>query len=105
MKKIFLIGLALISTTAFAQKAKHQPKEKVTKAAICQKLVQLAEDDCVSLMCDEGIENGDFEDISDCVGASDYAEAAQATCEDTLSSRVDEYNHAHPKANLTCEEE
>jgi hypothetical protein len=99
MKILGLVVGTLLSVSAFA-------KAPVSKASgsqkICAALEKQADEECVSIMCDDSIADGTFKDVADCTSADDYAEAAQGACED-LNEKVDEYNTKH-HSHLICQE-
>ena len=99
MKTLILLVTMLSSTVVFAKASAsktHSPQK------ICAALEKQADDECVSIMCDDSITDGTFKDVAECTSAEDYAEAAQGACQD-LNEKVDEYNTKH-HTQLTCEE-
>jgi hypothetical protein len=111
MKLVLIALIAFASITASlsapAATLSSAPRTNATPTyneKVCAKLQELADEDCVALMCDDDIADGIFTDRDDCTTASDYQEAAQAACEDTLYDRVDAYNLKHPLKPVTCEE-
>lgn len=99
MKHAFLMILSAATLMTVGAQAKQSAKE----SKICASLQELADQDCVSIMCDDSIADGTFKDEGDCTSAPDYAEAAQGACEDTLLNRVKEYNAQH-STHVKCEE-
>jgi hypothetical protein len=103
MKALLIAAITVISISAMAKTTPPETKAQ-KQAKICEALQEKADEDCVSLMCDDGIADGTWQDEAECTSADDYAEAAQGACEDTLSDRVAEYNAAHKTAKVKCEE-
>lgn len=104
MKFALMLLLALPVAAVATSAANQTPKAASPEELVCSQLKELADQDCVSLMCDQNIADGVFKDVDECTSSEDYDEAAQAACEDTLSDRVTEYNAKNPGAKVTCEE-
>lgn len=102
--KIFILGMiAALSFQSAALAAKSKTSGK-TQQQICDSLQEQIDDECAHIMCDDLISDGTFADLNECVGGSDYAEAAQGACEDvpTLEDLVKQYNKKHG-VSLRCE--
>ncbi len=90
-------------TTSASAASAHKPRTAQEK--ICDSLGEEFDLACAHLMCDDFIKDGTFSELNDCTSASDYAEAAQAACEEltTVEEMARQYNVANPGANLTCD--
>ncbi len=103
MKKLSLSLACVLAIGSFAAAAHATSPDALDK--ICKSLQMEFDDACAHTMCDDSIANGTFKDLSDCVGAEDYMEAAQEGC-DSIPSVEDlakQYNKKHPGAKVSCE--
>ena len=100
-----LLTILLATIPAFFANARMAPTEKTATQMICDSFEAEYDTQCAHLMCDDLIQDGTYQDLSDCESGSDYAEAAQATCEGIpeVADHVEAYNAAHPSAKITCE--
>jgi hypothetical protein len=102
MKMLFVLALALISVSGIAKTIPN--KSNVDEKKICAELQEKADEECVSIMCDDLIADGTFKDVDECTSATDYQEGAQGACEDTLMDQITAYNKTNPTAKVQCEE-
>lgn len=104
MKNILLSIITILSLEN-ANAALPTKTSKPLNQKICDSLQTKIEDDCAHLVCDEGIENGDFKNLSECTNSSDYAEYAQGACDEqpTLEDLVSQYNKKHPTTKIKCD--
>ncbi|GEM_PF-3080918 len=102
--KLFLIVL-LVAMPGLIANAKMAPQSKTATQEICDSFETEYDIECAHIMCNDLIKDGTFKDLSDGESASDYAEAAQATCEGIpeVADKVDDYNEAHSGTKITCE--
>ena len=105
MKQAFFLLVALISISS-ASVAAQSKKLKTLSQKICDSFQTKVDDECAHIMCDDSIANGDYKDLNECTGASDYAEAAQETCDGqatSIENLVQAYNEGHAAAAIMCE--
>jgi hypothetical protein len=103
MKSVFF---ALVLAVSVSAHAKAKKTKRSTEQRICDSFQAKVDLECAHIMCDAYIEEGSFKDLDECQGASDYAEAAQAACEDqdtTVENLVAEYNKNHPGQQVKCD--
>ena len=100
-----LIIVLLAAMPSFKANARTATQLKTATQQICDSFETEYDTQCAHIMCDDLIIDGTYQDLSDCESGSDYAEAAQATCEGIpeVADRVEAYNTAHPSTKITCE--
>ena len=102
---VLLTALVILSFNFSASAAKKTvPKKPVSaEQKVCEALQDEYDDECADIMCSDFKELG-FGSYSDCVGGEDYAEAAQAACEELtpIEERAADYNRKHG-TRYTCE--
>ena len=106
MKQVLAYLLPIATVSIFSASAfADWPKPNTPDEKLCLSFEDQYETQCAHIMCDDSIQDGTFKDLADCTSASDYGEAAQATCEDIpqIGDLAEQYNRAHPGSRLTCD--
>lgn len=101
MKQTFfllsIMAMGLNSSMLMAATAKNA-KQKT----ICERLYDLAEDNCTEAMCAQQIK--DFDD-SECVKDGDFYEGLQiCASEGEFPDLIEAYNKKHPREKINCDE-
>jgi hypothetical protein len=105
MKQVIFSLVAVIAIGSVALAGQPKP-EKSLSQKVCDSFQTKIDDECAHIMCDDAVANGSYNDIDECVGGDDYAEAAQGACDGqptVMEDLVQAYNNQHPTAQITCE--
>ncbi len=104
MKKLIL----LIPMVLFCFQAQAKPTAtKISRKAVCEKLMKQAEEICAEAMCEQQAENvaGTPEEGSECFQDGDFAVGQQiCATEDEFPRLIEAYNKKNPKKKLNCDD-